>query len=221
MLEAFFAPVDRFCERTTPYVMGQEVLNDWTHLAFFAACFVACYGLWRRGQFRGLPRVLALWIGVIGVASTSLHLYPIGLTYLADTTAIAVFMALYTAYAPQVLRGFTPRQGLQFMGAFLLATVLFGLPSKLMGQEYLTLTFLPSLAFMVWLATTAQPAKQRRYYAAAAAAFALSMAAHAADLPTCALTQGHGTHWLWHLCNGLMLGLLVLGLPVAKARLSR
>lgn len=215
-VEALFAPVMRFCERTTPYVLGQEVWNDWTHLAFFAGCAVALWWHGHKGNLRTLNGLLAAWIGVIGLASTSLHLYPIGLTYLLDGLGITVFMALFTYQAPKLLRGYSHAQALKFSGAFLLATALCGLPSKLIGQEWLTLTFLPSLVFIAWLARTAATPHARCNFAWATGVFALSMAAHGLDLPTCTLTQGHGTHWLWHVCNGLMLTLLVTTLPIAK-----
>jgi hypothetical protein len=216
MFEAFFSPVHRFCERTTPFLLGQEVLNDWTHLAFFLGCAIAVWWHSRHGTVRNINGLLAAWIGIIGLASMSLHLYPIGLTYLADTSAITIFMALFTYHAPRQLRGYRPAQALRLSGAFLLATALCGLPSKLIGQEWLTLTFLPSLVFMAWLARTAVTAHARRNFGWATAVFTLSMAAHGADLPTCALTGGYGTHWLWHVCNGLMLTLLVTALPLAK-----
>jgi hypothetical protein len=215
-MEALFAPVMRFCERTTPYLLGQEGLNDWTHLAFFLSCAIALWWHSRHGTLRHMNGFLAAWIGVIGLASMSLHLYPIGLTYLADTSAITIFMALFTYHAPRQLRGYRHGQALRLSGAFLLATALCGLPSKLIGQEWLTLTFLPSLAFMAWLACTATTAHARRNFMWATGVFGISMSAHGLDLPTCRLTGGLGTHWLWHVCNGLMLGLLVTALPIAK-----
>lgn len=211
MFHNLFTPIDRFCERTTPFLMGQEVLNDYTHFAFFLGCAAACYSLYQRGQWHGLPKFLSVWLGVIGLASTSLHLYPIGLTYLADTTAIAVFMAVFTYHATRTVKHFAHAQALTFSLAFLLCTALASLPSRIFGQEFLTISFLPSLMFMVWLAITGAPAKQHTWFGFAASVFSISMAAHAADLPTCHLTHGIGTHWLWHICNGLTLFLLIRG----------
>ena len=213
MLEWLWQPVDRVCERTTPLLLGQEVLNDWTHAAFFVGCAVAVWFHFRHTRLQGWNVGLALWIGVIGLASTSFHLYPIGLTYVADSLAIMVFMALYTYWATRVLRGFTHSQSLTFSGGFLLATALCGVPSRVVGPEVLTLTFLPSLMFMAWLATTAATPLARRNFRLATSDFALSMLAHMADLPLCAATHGHGLHWLWHVCNGVMLALLVTALP--------
>ncbi|MCU0700388.1 MAG: hypothetical protein MUC96_28085, partial [Myxococcaceae bacterium] len=94
-----------------------------------------------------------------------------------------------------------------------LSGVLGSLAGMLEAQQQLA--YVPALALLIgagWVCA----GHPRKLLWLGAAAFAVALVMHAADLPTCALTQGHGTHWLWHICNGLMLTLLVTALPIAK-----
>ncbi len=54
----------------------------------------------------------------------------------------------------------------------------------------------------------------RHHMAAATAVFCLSLLLRTIDLMTCEATQGHGTHFLWHLLNGLMVGILLHAMVV-------
>ncbi|NIZ09689.1 hypothetical protein [Pseudooceanicola sp. HF7] len=52
----------------------------------------------------------------------------------------------------------------------------------------------------------------RWYVFGAAQAFLASLAFRSMDLASCEATRAIGTHFIWHLLNGTMIGLLLLGL---------
>ncbi|MEM7746570.1 MAG: hypothetical protein AAF409_23025 [Pseudomonadota bacterium] len=74
-------------------------------------------------------------------------------------------------------------------------------------------SYMPALLALVgvglWLSTRGHPAG--KWLLAVGAIFTLSLTARALDRPLCAHFLV-GTHWLWHLLNGVVLGTLIVAL---------
>nr|WP_272209983.1 hypothetical protein [Marinicella sp. W31]MDC2875833.1 hypothetical protein [Marinicella sp. W31] len=50
-----------------------------------------------------------------------------------------------------------------------------------------------------------------RYFAGATAIFILSLMFRSLDQTSCTMTGGIGTHFLWHVLNAMVLGILLMG----------
>jgi hypothetical protein len=200
----WLASVDGYCERLGPGLWA-EPLNAVTNLAFILAAAV----MWPR--VRGIGRVLAAILAMIGIGSGLFHTVAQVWAGLADVVPIALFILFYLYAVNRHVWGLGPR-------AALVGTVLF-VPYAALATPLLQ-ALVPGLGgsaayasvdVLIWLyalALVRRAPATARGLALGAAILALSIAARAADMPLCAVWP-YGTHFLWHLLNALMLGLMI------------
>ncbi len=180
------AYVDGYCERLAPGLWG-EPLNSLSNLAFL----IAAIAVWR--QPRG--RVFAVLIGLVFLGSTAFHLLATRWSAAADTGFILVFVLYYAAVFPHLFFGV--RRGLSWLGipVFLAFTAVV---ASLGGGLYLS-ALLGLVIFAIALR-----GEHRRRFALAAGVFGVSLSFRTADHTVCGSFPA-GTHFLWHLLNGLTL----------------
>lgn len=229
MAEAIPRTISTYCERTGPGFWG-EPLNALTNTAFLLAALVA-YVLWRRAPRRDWPLLgLIALVFAIGIGSFLFHTRPGPRTVLADVIPIQLFVLGYLALACR--RFFQAPAWVAVVAVAGLLACEAGL-AGVSGRGGESLAYVPALAalftvgvglvlrtHMVLLAFAgaADPARIAReglrttriarLVLAAAILFALSLGLRAADLPLCAQMPS-GTHFLWHLLNALVLGILL------------
>lgn len=205
------AAMDLYCERAGPEFWAEPV-NALTNLAFIAA------GLWgvreaRRRSTGRMVEFLAWWVVAIGIGSGLFHTFANRLTMFADVLPIAIFTILYTGFAIHRYLGFGR------MAAAIIVVAFFGtsgllaayLPQELVEASNGSTGYLPAfLALIVFGAAAAlagHPAG--RWLVVAACVFVVSVTARALDMQLCSGGEALGTHFLWHLLNALVLGLLL------------
>jgi hypothetical protein len=172
--------VDGYCERVAPGLWG-EPLNSLGNLAFLVAAVL----VWRLAGGDRTGRLLAASIGLVFAASTAFH--------------ILVFVLVYSVLFPRVFFGW--RYAWLAAPAFLALTVVTAL---LGGGLYLSaLIGLFAFAAILGFARDAY----WTHYAIAGAVFALSLSLRTLDRDACDYVPV-GTHFLWHLLNGLVLYLV-------------
>lgn len=210
MIDALLTPMDLYCERTGPEFWS-EPLNALSNLAFVAA------GLWglreaRRQRAGRTAEILAWWVVAIGVGSGLFHTFANRLTVWLDVLPIAAFTLAYTLFTIRRYLGFAwgPAVAI-FVGFYLVAGVLAALvPDWLRVVTHGSTGYLPAflalVVFGLWTHVAAHPAG--RLIVAAAGVFVVSVTFRALDGHACAAVPV-GTHFLWHLLNALMLGLLL------------
>jgi len=210
MWQTLLAPVDLYCERTGPALLA-EPANALTNLAFIAA------GLWgvrevRRHGTGTFAEVLAWWVVAIGIGSTLFHTFAVKATIWADVLPIAGFTLAFTLFNLRRFLALEWGTAIAVFVAFYAATGLltYAVPDWLRQASNGTTGYLPpflALAlFGVW--TTASGSGAGRYVQAASAIFVVSVICRIADPLVCA-SFPLGTHFLWHILNGLMLGVLL------------
>jgi len=206
--------LNNYCERLGPEFWAEPV-NAVTNLAFIAAAVVG----WRAFARRGGDDLAIAWLVVVvtavGIGSFLFHTVATVWAALADVLPITIFILSYLALV--LRRGFALR-----WWAALGATVVFlpvssaveagvgtAVGDALGGSE----GYLPALAALLvcgaWL--TRRGHGLGRPLLAAAGIFALSLTFRTLDMPLCPLIP-LGTHFLWHLLNGVLLGWLILTL---------
>ncbi|WIV59690.1 hypothetical protein [Amycolatopsis nalaikhensis] len=186
--------VDGYCERVAPGLWG-EPLNDLSNLAFLVAAVL----VWRLAKEDRTGRLLAVLIGLVFVASSVFHLIATRWAGAADSGAILAFVLVY---AVVFVRTYWSRRWAWVAApGFLALTVVTAL---LGGGLYLSAliglgAFAAVLAFQRDSAWT--------HFAVAGAVFALSLSLRTLDRDVCAYVPV-GTHFLWHLLNGVVLYLV-------------
>jgi hypothetical protein len=186
--------VDGYCERVAPGLWG-EPFNSLSNLAFLLAAVL----VWRLAEGDRTGRVLAALIGLVFFAGTAFHLLATRWAAVADSVAILVFVLVYTVLFPRVFFGW--RHAWLAAPAFLALTVVTAL---LGGGLYLSaLIALFAFAAILGFARDAY----WTHYAIAGAVFALSLSLRTLDRDVCDYVPV-GTHFLWHLLNGLVLYLV-------------
>ncbi|EOD69960.1 hypothetical protein [Amycolatopsis vancoresmycina] len=186
--------VDGYCERVAPGLWG-EPLNSLSNLAFLIAAVL----VWRLAAGDRTGRVLAGLIGLIFVASSVFHLLATRWAGAADSLAILVFVLVYAGLFPRVFFGWR----LWWLGppAFLALTVV----TALLGGGLYLAPLIGLFAFAAVLAVKRDAAWTQ--FAVAGAVFALSLSLRTLDRDVCDYVPA-GTHFLWHLLNGVVLYLV-------------
>ncbi|MEU4248602.1 hypothetical protein AB0F15_14460 [Amycolatopsis sp. NPDC026612] len=186
--------VDGYCERVGPGLWG-EPLNSLSNLAFLVAAVL----VWRLANGDRTGRVLAGLIGLVFVASTVFHLLATRWAAVADSVAILVFM-LVCAVAFARRYG-SPRWAWAGAPVFLALTV----GTALLGGGLYLGALIGLAAFAAVLAFSRDT--RWTHFAVAGAIFALSLSLRALDRDVCDYVPV-GTHFLWHLLNGVVLYLV-------------
>jgi hypothetical protein len=182
--------VDGYCERVAPGLWG-EPLNSLSSLAFLVAAVL----VWRLAAGDRTGRLLAGLIGLVFVTSTVFHLLATRWAAVGDSAGVLVF-----ALACVVLF-FGRRPAWLAAPAFLALTVV----SAVLGGGLYLSVLIALFAFAVILAFARDA--YWTHYAVAGAVFALSLSLRAVDRDVCDYVPV-GTHFLWHLLNGVVLYLV-------------
>lgn len=203
--------MDLYCERIGPG-FGAEPVNAWTNLAFLAAAWAA----WRLARRRevgtgGLRTLLALCVS-IGVGSGTFHIFATRWAVLLDVIPILLFQLAYIAvYVREIARGSRLVAGAILAAYLVVVWKMRQFPDVLNGS----LMYLPALLFLVglggyhWRTRRAEPG----ILLAAAGVLIVSLAFRTIDETVCPAFP-LGTHFLWHILNGVVLYLLLRALIV-------
>ena len=209
-----------YCERGLDPGFWAEPLNALSNGSFFAAALVGLI-LWLRapaGQRDMVRLALIVMVGLIGIGSFLFHTLATRWAAVADTVPIGLFMVTYVAFA--LSRFLKLGWALTGLGLLLFVATLPGASMvRCAGGPCLggSIAYVPAL---IMLAVVGGVLAHRRHGAApallaAAGLFFVSLALRTLDRPICPLTaitavRMTGTHVLWHICNGLLLFVLLL-----------
>lgn len=205
----WLAPVDAYCERTGPEYWSEPV-NALTNATFLIAALVMAQRL--RGQpGMATGRVLTGILAAIGVGSYLFHTHANRLTGLLDVLPIVLFILAYVFAAT---RDFLGQRG--WVAA--IATAAFIPYAIALRPVFRSLPFFEVSAFywpvpvliLIYAAILRgrDPAVARGL-AIGAGILCASLAFRSLDDPLCEATGGLGTHFLWHVLNGVMLGWMI------------
>ena len=201
------SPVDIYCERTGPEYWSEPV-NALTNAAFVIAALI----MWRRvqGPGLGLARAMCGVLGAIGVGSWLFHTHANGLTGLLDVLPIVGFIVLYIHAANRAFLGLGPLPSVAIAVAFVPVSALLSGPLSALPVIGVSASYIPvALLILAYAALLARRLPETaRGLALGGAILLASITARSIDQPLCAVLP-MGTHFLWHLMNGLMLGWMI------------
>ncbi|EBA12508.1 ceramidase domain-containing protein [Roseobacter sp. CCS2] len=200
----WFEQIDGYCERTD-FSYWSEPLNAVTNLAFIIAALI----LWRRGSGVPLARVLLVILVAIGIGSYLFHTHATIWAVTIDMIPIGIFILVYLF---AVNRDIVPMAGwkallattLFFPYAWLVVWVTNQLPFFHISNFYWTV---PLLLCIYAVGLRDRPGIASGFLIGAAI-LSLSISVRSVDESLCD-TIPFGTHFLWHILNGIMLGWMI------------
>ncbi len=199
------AYIDGYCERTGPEYWSEPV-NAITNAAFLIAAAI----LRRRSHGAPLAQALCVILGLIGVGSYLFHTHAQGWAALADVTPIAAFILLYVFAANRDFFGM--RWGWALLGAAgfvpyaaLTIPVFSSLPFFSISAAYWPVPLL--ILIYAGLLGRLHPALGWGL-AGGAGVLILSLVFRSVDELVCP-SLPLGTHFMWHILNGVMLGWMI------------
>lgn len=214
-MSTWFNSVDIYCERLDASFWA-EPINAISNLSFIVAGLL----LWRLRSPRAT--VMAILLILIGFGSFSFHTYANRLTGLLDVLAIALYLVAFAFLIPKQWS----RSSIWIqLGSVLLLIICIVLTQLLMNTLKPTFPWLPPGMYLgAWLTliiyalvTYSSNSRAARFLWLAIIIFPFSLLSRQLDMPLCDFTGG--SHWLWHLINGLTLYLSSYGL-CSKQRLK-
>ncbi|GAA6208946.1 ceramidase domain-containing protein [Cognatishimia sp. WU-CL00825] len=215
--------IDLYCERTAAGFWN-EPINALSNVAFLIAAYFALTVAIRRPRRDWAEIIVCLMAGAIGIESFLFHTMATPWSERADVIAIWSFVAafvlliIYRSTKENLVR--TAR--IAGIAALITAGVFWVTSGDVTTEAENTvgplngsLQYLPALiallAFSVITWRRQHPAKG--YVIGACLVFLTSLMFRSLDLSLCAAT-GIGTHFMWHMLNGLMVGVLLQALVI-------
>jgi hypothetical protein len=199
-------PIDAYCERTSAAYWAEPV-NAATNAAFLIAAAV----MWRRTEGLPLARAMCGVLAAIGVGSYLFHTHANGLTAAMDVGPILIFILLYIFAATRDLLGLGWRWaagavvGFFPYGALMVPVFSTAMPFLGSSAGYAPI---PVLILAYAAALWRRSPETARGMALGAVILVASLTFRTLDEPLCDLLP-LGTHFLWHILNGLMLGWMI------------
>lgn len=225
----WFTAVDIYCERTAPGFWN-EPLNAISNLSFILAA------IWAGNESRkrpGQPPVLYILIALcflIGIGSFLFHTFANTWSELADVIPIWTFVVIYILTSVRLIGGVSPGRILKVSLMVIAGIIITFMATS--GNETSQSNpetpisilngsgqYLPAVCAMLILSTLTW--KRRHplapWFITATIMFMISLTFRTLDTHLCAAWP-FGTHQMWHLLNGLMLGVLLQALIRNTAR---
>jgi hypothetical protein len=199
--------IDGYCERLGPGLLAEPV-----NLVTNAAFLIAAAWMWRRtGPGRtGVQALLCLLLAGIGIGSGLFHSFAQSWSALLDVAFIAFYVLVYVYAAnrdywglPVWAAGLGTAAALPYIAA--LAPVFAAVPFLAVSAVYWPI---PLLIATYAIALRGRAPATARGLALGAGLLCVSLIARSVDETLCAAVP-LGTHWVWHVLNGAMLGWMV------------
>ncbi|WP_417243033.1 ceramidase domain-containing protein [Celeribacter sp.] len=214
--------VDIYCERIGT-AFWAEPFNALSNAAFVLAALWALVTLSQRIKSGGAPaapidRALIALAALIGVGSFLFHTFANRWSEWADTLPIWSFVGLYVFAAITDAPRTTPRKRaitggiVTLVVGYIVAMTATGEAAETNAVDPLNGSGQYAPALIALLIVTAIATRRRspaaRWFALATSAFLISLFFRTFDMAWCE-TWPVGTHFMWHLLNGLMVGFLL------------
>lgn len=201
------AAIDGYCERVDASLWAEPV-NALSNAAFLVAAFI----MWLRVRGRDLvlAEMLCAVLAMIGFASALFHTHAVVWTAIADSFAILIYILLYIFAANRHYwyLSYWPTVGMTvlFLPYAAALVPVFQLIPGLGGSAAYGPVPLLILIYAVLLRRRAPDTAAG--LATGAAILIVSLTFRTIDEPLCPIWPV-GTHFMWHLLNGVMLGWMI------------
>ncbi|MEM9061203.1 MAG: ceramidase domain-containing protein [Pseudomonadota bacterium] len=215
MAEHHAHKIFNYCERAQDPSFWAEPWNAVTNAAFLIAAGVCLVIALRARRLDGPVLWLILVTSAIGVGSFLFHTYAETWAALADVIPIGIFILSYFVLAMRCYAGFSWGRSFLLMVGFIVALVAVSwlMNTFLRGIVGGSVSYGPALLALfvtgLWLNLRGHPAGT--WMMVVSGIFLISLTARSVDYMYCD-SLPIGSHWLWHILNGVVLGGLTLAL---------
>ena len=212
--------VDGYCERagTDPNLWG-EPLNAVTNIAFILAALWALALARREGRLDWSIVALAVIVLAVGIGSFLFHTFATLWAGAMDVIPIQIFILVF--FAVVLLRAYQLRWYWSALAALAFIPCAAGFGWLVQGTvlDGANAGYAAALLLLIGNAAILGVRGHRLagWLAAAAGLFTVSLLFRIIDQPVCGVFP-YGTHFLWHLLNGTLMGLLLTGMIREGAR---
>ncbi|WP_293156747.1 MULTISPECIES: ceramidase domain-containing protein [unclassified Microcoleus] len=209
--------IDLYCERIIPGLWS-EPLNAVSNISFFIAAW-AIFQLTRQQQ--KVPTGIWILISLatsIGIGSTLFHTFATEWAGLLDMIPIVLFQLVFLwLYSRQVVRMKYGYAGGLLVG-FLFASNFSNQFTNVLNGS---LSYAPTFLVLLGLGLYHYQQKKREPFVllAASGVFLLALSFRTVDRAICPYFST-GTHFLWHLCNGILLYLSARALILNRSMME-
>ena len=198
-------PVDNYCERLGPGLWAEPV-NAITNLCFI----VAAYWAWRIVRGDRPAEMLCLLEVVIGLSSLAFHTWAVPLTGALDSLSILVFIVAYIYLATGRVLGLGRTASALAAVGFIPGSILLAIGlARVVGPLNGSVAYLPVLLLIPVYAALARDRATAAGLLVGAAILAASLTFRTIDDAICG-SLPLGTHFLWHILNGIMLAHMIV-----------
>lgn len=214
------APVDIYCERVSPEFWA-EPWNAASNAAFIIAALWAWRTMRNTGTQSPILVALTALAFCIGIGSFLFHTYANAWSELADTLPIWTFVAVYIMACIHIRAGVPPRRiaiiALGIAAAVIVGTLAFDTADTAQATQASwsngSEQYLPAVIALLVLSVLSLKRNHplRYWFVSATAIFIVSLGFRTVDLHTCEALHV-GTHFMWHILNGVMIALLLQAL---------
>ncbi|PIE46472.1 MAG: hypothetical protein CSA42_08395, partial [Gammaproteobacteria bacterium] len=210
----WFVSIDLYCERTC-LGFWAEPLNALSNIAFFIAGFSGLYTAIKFKKNDSAVLTLCVLSILIGIGSFLFHTFANLWSSFADVIPIWSFVALYIVTVIIKLTGksFFKVGGIAITVTAIIISIVWIMSSGSATQTEPSsdmlngsIQYLPAL-IAIWYFAIASWKKKidiHNWFIASAITFMLSLVFRTIDLHVCNFFP-FGTHFLWHICNGIMI----------------
>jgi hypothetical protein len=212
------ATIDIYCERLSPAFWAEPV-NALTNASFVLAAIWGAVTARRLGVSHPVAWLLIGLAALIGLGSFLFHTHATVWAALADVAPIWTFVAVFVMAAMRYLIGLPPARVALLSGLVIAAALLTGwllamtegtqaapTPDPLNGSGQYAPALLALIVFAILTRWRGHPSAN--WIAGATGVFLISLTFRTLDRDICGAIP-LGTHFLWHLLNGLTIGLLL------------
>lgn len=202
-----------YCERAQDPSFWAEPLNAVTNASFLIAAGICLLLALRSRRADGPVLWLTAVTAVIGIGSFLFHTYAESWALAADVIPIGIFILSFFVIAMRCFVGCTWLQSFLLLLGFIAALVALSVVLNFLFRDLVggSISYGPALVALfavgVWLHLRGHPAGM--WMVAISGIFLLSLTSRALDFAWCDAIPS-GTHWLWHILNGVVLGGLTL-----------
>lgn len=194
--------IDGYCERVD-FSFWAEPVNALTNAAFLIAAAL----LWRRSRGEPLAQALCVVLGLIGIGSFLFHTFATQWAAAADVLPILVYILLYIFAINRAILRWPLWGGLAGTVGFIpFAMITAPVFQRLPGFEVSSFYWPVPTLILIYAAVIR--GALGRDLAIGAGLLILSLIARSSDMAICDAFP-LGTHFLWHILNGIMLGWMI------------
>lgn len=198
-------PINAYCERLGPEYWAEPV-NAATNAAFLIAAVIMATRLRGSGLVMGWAMVGVL--ATIGIGSFLFHTHANRLSAILDVVPILCFILLYIFAATRDILGLSQRSALMAVVGFIpYSAALVPIFSLVPGLGS-SAGYAPVPLLILIYAGLSPDRQTARGLALGAGILLVSLTFRTLDMPLCVQIPV-GTHFLWHILNGIMLGWMI------------